>query len=263
MIRVRMFCDWDNDSRQLIERLKTQTFEFVGDIYRDIMFTDGDYDVAIGFNYVQADRMKARLVLEPPEIYVPQEVDDVPTYSFVETGLHQTAYGLGFATAPRMEYPSRNNRPHYMMMICSNKTYTPFHHKRLEVREALMRSSMKIDFYGRGMGTPIPPMSKHKVLPQYNFCIDFENSINAVTDKYFDPVICNTIPITNSPILAELAPMSCEIVDFNGSVSDIVDQIQEIYDSQSTLKYMISIGRTEIYAGKMSLAKWIYERVIE
>lgn len=263
MKRVRMFCDWDNDSRQLIERLRSQT-GLIGDRYRDILFVDDDdYDVAIGFNYVQANKMKARLILEPPEIYPPRIIDDVDTYSFVDTGgVHKTIYGLGFATAPLGEYPRWADRPKYMMMICSNKTYTPYHLKRLDVRHALIEIGLKIDFYGRGMGREIPSMSKHTVLPQYKFCIDFENSVNAVTDKYFDPIICGTVPISNALFIKHVMPSSLEYVDFELNYNQIVNRIVDIYNNPDDF-YNLGHAQYEFLQGRLCLAKWIYERVNE
>lgn len=275
MIRVRMFCDWDNDSRGLIERLKQQTEGFDGDQYQDILFVDDDsFDKAIVFNYdcdyPFTDKQAINLVLEPPEIYPVKLITHRDIYSFVNThGHHKTAYGLGFATVSkdtfRPDWQIRNR----MLMICSNKTYTPYHHKRLEIKEALLKTSMDIHFYGRGMVRnggriygEIPPMGKYKVLPYYKYVIDFENSHNAVTDKYFDAILCGTVPITNSPVLNELAPNSFELIDFNSTIDEIIDQIQTIYE-QEDQEYDLNNARNEILSGKMCLAKWIRDRVLE
>lgn len=272
MRKVRMFCDWDNSSRDLIERLKQQTVGFEGDVYYDIEFVDDDsYDFAVIFNHpkhnlkVPPDQAVC-LILEPPEIYHPQTFSDYKVYCFVDDGINDTALGLGFATAPIGQYTKLEDRPHRMMMICSDKLFTKYHHIRRSVLEALLKTDLDIHFYGRNIdgsdprikGT-IAPFGKHMVLPQYQYCIDFENFPNAITDKYYDPIICGTIPITNSWATHALASNSVELVDFDWSIDKIIEEIQRIKEEGDPTNMQIVRAQHEITQGNMCLAKWIRE----
>jgi hypothetical protein len=290
MKRVRMFCDWDNTSYELIQRLKDQTDGFDGEKYGDITFVwDDSYTHAVVFNYPTMDlksppENNIALLLEPPQVsemmhgpWRNYKFDNVrQIYSFVNDPPHKPVYALGFATVPKGRIlrartgssHSDSNR-HQLCMIASNKVLTPYHEKRLEIKEALLASNINMHFYGRGLTGrdrrikgEIPPMRKYETLRQYSFVIDFENSFNAVTDKFFDPILCGTIPINNSPILHQYAEGSFVYVNFNDSVDDIVEQMRGI---RSLYAADYNIGRTQesILQGRMCLAKWIRNKVNE
>ena len=271
-MKVRMFCDWDNDSEGLIIRLAAQTNDMIGHWYKDIEFVSGDeYDAAVCFNLPNVELKCDNyffLLLEPPEIMSFHPDVRSRVYSFAEDGF-LPAYGLGFATVPKRSYPPLDSK-RGTCMIVSDKLMTSYHRKRHEIKEALLRTDLPIDFYGRNltgddpriMGT-ISPMGKHKVLRDYARCIDFENSPRkVVTDKFFDPVLCNTIPVSNASILHELTPGAFDYVDFDDDVASIVNTIGSFVE-QGTSGYSepLRLAKEEILAGKMCLAEWIHQRL--
>lgn len=280
MTKVRMFCDWDNDSRELIERLKQQTIGFGGDDvpadqYNDILFVDNDnYDVAMVFNYTDRDFgvPTISLILEPPEIYhVRDNPPGVKTYSFCDDG-HEPAYGIGFATCSWDSYLNRNNCTDGVAMIVSNKMLTPWHHRRHEIKEALLRSGLPIDFYGRGMQPSsdsrikgeIAPMRKADILTKYSMVIDFENSPrNALTDKFFDPVLCRTKPVSNCRWIYERYPDEVGFVDFDDELTSIVERIASLFDLPRSTFGQCRKSYYDITQGSLCLAKWIEDRVKE
>lgn len=288
MARVRMFCDWDNDSADLVRRLSAQTDGFEGNDYRGINFvTDDSYTHAICFNFPDHPLLSdpannVALILEPPELIKSmfghqksKKYDNVRMiYSFA-SDIYEPAYGIGFATVPDLEYPPLLEKPNQICMITSDKLMTPYHQKRQTIRNALLKTDLPIDFYGRGLAKSddprvkgeIPPMSKYQVLSQYRMCIDFENSPHsAVTDKFFDPVLCNNIPVTNAAILHTLCDMdSFFYVSFDMSISDIVADIEEIIDTPLNRGHEEALWATResIRSGEMSLAEWIFARIRE
>lgn len=290
MVKVRMFCDWDKTSSQLIEDLQRQTLGFIGNRYDEFEFvSDDDYDHAVVFNFPlfkpkTPESANLGLLLEPPEILnvmYPNWVGkrNVPGigifYSFCSGTPFPsvTAYGMGFATVKPILVPDLGPRKR-ACMIASNKRFTPWHDKRHEVLAALLDSDLPIDFYGRGMVGDderiigeIAPGQKQPVLSQYSYCIDFENSSHgAVTDKYFDPVLSGTMPITNATVLQDIAPIgSYRLVDFNLEPAQIVEQIRsEIAYAPSFInKTDIREAAAQIVSGKLSITKWIVERLRE
>jgi len=297
MPRVKMFCDWDRTPYDLMHILKRQTagFERDGFNFHGVEFVDHEpYDHAVIFNYgTPSDSVRTPpgknigLVLEPPEISEwmhPLAIRQIGMarvakenyYSFAQDGGLKWAPGIGFATA-RLDLDGmkpREEREFGVCMIVSNKLMTQYHNKRREVLDALLRTDLPIHFYGRGMERSsdervrgeIPSMSKDTVLHQYGVCIDFENSPTGVlTDKFFDPVLCGTVPITNAIFLNDMdVPREYISIDFNDTVDTIVDQIAAGIEAAQTMP-PISDGAllTEVSCGKLSLAKWIYDRIME
>jgi hypothetical protein len=75
------------------------------------------------------------------------------------------------------------------------------HSKRREYARELARY-LEIDSYGKFMNNARIPNgqwrpSKLEILPRYKFTLAFENTIarDYVTEKFFDPLICGSLPI--------------------------------------------------------------------
>lgn len=302
--RVKMFNDWEDPPQVLLDRLKAQTPEINDDnTYGDIEFVvDNTYDYAMVFNYpkhelITPPERTIGLILEPPEICEWMHPTDVRErghravgryFSFAKVPEYEWAPCIGFATTKpwilgllpseklkdvitRTSSAERN-----VVMIASNKTYTPYHLKRRELLEAMMNSKIDVDFYGRGMHKnpvdfrvkgEILPQNKHIVIEKYPFCIDFENSpLGVLTDKFFDPVLRGTIPITNASVLLDHGVKgSYEYIDFELPTSQIIQRIREIISQKDLTCYDAPIlaARKEILQGRMCLAKWIEEKVGE
>lgn len=280
MTTVRMFCDWGHDSSHLVNLLMSQTLSSSSNpnSFGNVTFVDGDdYDYAVVFNFaidgvsVPPER-RIGLVLEPVEIldfmYPNWRAFDTTAastyYSFTPLLGYELASGVGFATAPAHHtYPVE--RCKRACMVVSNKVYTAYQRKRRDVLDALLASGAEIDFYGRGMpltGDPrvkgeIAPMEKFKVFSDYEMVIDFENDPEAVTDKFFDAAICGCTPITNSK-----AVDGSEFyrIDFGCGTDVIVDEILRAIEVGP-----LDTGnlKAEVVSGKLSLAKWINDKVSE
>lgn len=284
MRRVRMFCDWDDDSRSMIEKFKKVTYGFDGDRFKDTLFVDDDtYTHAVVFNFPVHDlrtppEKNIALLVEPPEIidalygsHKDKEWHNVcEKYSFANHPGWRPALGVGFATADKDNWVTEAaRRPNRMCMIVSDKHMTPFHHKRHEIKDALLQTNVNIHFYGRNLHGAddrikgeIAPMAKNKILADYQFCIDFENSpAGAVTDKFFDPILCGTIPVTNAGVLKYLAPNSTVQIDFEKPVYQIMDDILEAYHHADARRFDIQSANYAVTEGHMNLTNWVNERV--
>jgi hypothetical protein len=260
-------------------------------VYKDIQFVYGEeYDIAIVFNFpIQDLKVPAHkaiaLLVEPPEIidylYAHAKEKRYPQVSFIysfakDSNLRtEPAYGIGFTTVPDLKYKEFLDKPKKICMIASDKQMTPFHKRRHEILYALLASDLPIDFYGRNMQVgsdprikgEIPPMRKYEVLNEYQFCIDFENSPHgAVTDKYFDAVLCNTIPMSNAQILHHIAPASSfEYLGFDWRNEDIINTIDMVINQMYFEYYVepLQLARQAIRSGNMSLVEWIYQKAKE
>lgn len=288
MRRVRLFGDWDQSSRDMLNSLRRQSIGFEGDVYRGELqyVTDDSYDHAVVFNFpresLKTDAYQnLGLLLEPPEIverFWPawvdrKEVPGVDNYWAFCTGTRfPPVPGLGFATVDHFPAYPRARRKR-ACMIASNKLFTPYHYKRHEILGALLDSDLDIDFYGRGM----PPSSNHRVkgeiapgkkadvLRQYDYVIDFENSNQAVvTDKFFDAVLSGCVSITNAWVLEDIAPYhSVRLVNFERSTDSIVELIDDFITYAPTGPSWGDVDRAarSILEGRLSLANWIHEQI--
>jgi hypothetical protein len=292
MVRVRLFSDWE-DSYTLTWRLAHQTtgMSFCGGsatkvyaTFKDIEFVwDESYTHAVVFNFPTMDLKSPKnnnvaLLLEPPEIIdtmfadlKSRQYDNVrEIFSFVPDRGYSAAPGLGYATASgHQKYPSLLDKRKKLCMIVSDKLMTPWHQRRQSIKEALLASKIDMDFYGRNLKGKdsrikgeIPSMCKADVIQDYEFVMDLENSHGAVTDKYFDPILCNSIPVTNAKILDLLAPSSFVYIDFNKTNDQIVADVAAILDKKPLYWVEpVAVAKNEIMNGSMSLAHWIWDQV--
>jgi hypothetical protein len=291
-IRVGIFGDWDKTQGEMIYLLHDRTTKMhTGAVYKNLKFVDRNYTHAVVFNYPKEEikcdpKNVVGLILEPPEIldalYPSRPIDDVPgvgrMFSFCDGTGYPPAYGMGFATAKPTDdilWPPFTEK--HACMFVSNKVITPYHQKRQQIYQALLATDLPIDFYGRGMNIESDPRckgevesyGKDKILRKYSLCIDFENSPhNVITDKFFDPVLSNAIPITNAKILHTLLPEGGFLyIDFEQSVEQIVQQINEYINMEDQAiddqSYGLKIAKKSLLDGDLNLTKWIYERIME
>lgn len=291
MITVGLYCGWDEQFPDLLSRLRRATPNLYGHTYKTLRFVPPEcpHTHALVLNAVSALQCPLEntwvVVFEPPEILGdnhpwldsnhPQNGAHI--YSFCEGSQHPVAPALGLVQA-RIAPPTLTPsvKPLRMSMICSDKTVTPYQVKRRDVLRALLDTDIRIMFYGRNMlqtndermQGELPVQDKDMGLRPYVFCIDFENSPRDVlTDKFLDPLLNATVPVTNSPAALKYFPAnSYEFIDFNMSVERIVAKIVELYAQPRShlAKYDAPIlqARDLITYGEYNLCEWLYRQIV-
>jgi len=125
-----------------------------------------------------------------------------------------------------------------MSIVISNHGPKPNYDKRFGLFTALLETDLDIDFYGRNWNVSDSrykgaPHNKSDALMDYEYSIGIENSNypNYLTEKFFDLIVCNTVPIyygcTNVDKL--YPPDSFFEIDFSRDVLSAVEQITDIY----------------------------------
>lgn len=294
MKNVGLYCAWDEPFGRLLERMSWSTPDLHGSHYKDMRFVPPSYthDYALVFNatelpvFCSPDHIFV-IIFEPPEILG----EDNPWLSaekhpqaggiissFCTGSEHQLALGLHLpqsTIAPRGYKPSAKVLP--CSMICSDKTQTPYHRKRLDIMHILMEEyDARIFFFGRGMrfnsNDPrlcgeLPTQDKVAALRPYTFTIDFENTDRlALTDKFIDPILNATVPITNSRAAAMLLPdNSYEYIDFALDNYEIAERILEIITQPVAAleRYDIPVldARYQFTRGDLNICEWMYRKV--
>lgn len=117
-------------------------------------------------------------------------------------------------------------------VICSTKSFTPHHARRLEFVEALKEHfGDRLDWFGNGK---MNLEEKWDALIDYKFSIAIENQIrhNVITEKILDPYLTYTMPIySGAPNIEDYFDhnsfLSIDIYDVQGSIK----KIEELLDN--------------------------------
>lgn len=135
------------------------------------------------------------------------------------------------------------------------------YHKRHKLVERLLNSDLEFDFYGRGWGNIKDRrykgeiQNKHEILRKYEYSIAIENvcETNYVTEKMFDCILNNTVPLYyGCPNISDIySKDSFQIIDIESE--NIIDIIkQKIKLSSETYKESIFESK-KTYFEKLNL----------
>ena len=114
--------------------------------------------------------------------------------------------------------------------------------KRIELVKKIIQSDLEIDIFGRGLELEDPRYKgeleyKFAGLLPYEYSIAIENSCepNYLTEKFIDPVLCNTTPIYyGAPNVNEIYPTGgFELIDLNSPT--IIEDIKSIINKPRDL----------------------------
>jgi len=127
-----------------------------------------------------------------------------------------------------------------MSMVSSNYGHKYNYPKRHELFNALLKTDLDIDFYGRRWELSDPrykgsPYNKSEAIVDYQYSIAIENSSydNYLTEKFFDLIVCNTVPLYyGAPNVSGIYPDNSFIaLDFSGPIEKTVEQVIDIYNN--------------------------------
>ncbi len=129
-----------------------------------------------------------------------------------------------------------------MSIISSNYGHKYNYLKRHALFNGLLGTDLEIDFYGRRWELDDPrykgsPYNKSDAIVDYEYSIAIENSSynNYITEKFFDLIVCNTVPIYyGAPNISDVYPQQSFIeIDFSGPIEKTVEQIVDIYQNDN------------------------------
>lgn len=289
-MRVGLYYPWMEHEpfEVLLDRMSWSTPDLVGNQYKQLLFVPPDepHDYALVLNAVDQVACKLEctwvVIFEPPEILGADHPWLDQRHPLFGANIFSFCTGSAHSVAPALHLPQATIAPddfhpshkiNLCSMICSDKKQTFYQVKRREVRDALKATDLDIHFYGRNM--PLEPdprvkgeiygRTKDSALRSYKFCIDFENNgWDALTDKFLDPILNATVPITNSTGAPKyFLPKSHEYIDFRYPVPDIVDRIREILADPTPYVYDIPVlhARHSLTRGKHNICEWLYRHI--
>ena len=262
-IRVRFFssfCDSDN-CKSVYERLcdtsNNPTYGSEKDIF---IVSDDSYTHAIVINTATPT------LLVPKENVIGLAFEPTPflaahfSYSFLKytqkyiskyligdtTNLQspfQNQYAFMWHITPPTRIPVKNR---LMSIMVSQKTQAPGHQYRHTLVDAILKSNLDIDIYGRGCQFYSPNDSRIKgqfnddePYENYHFHICIENFSlpNYTSEKYTNPVLWGTTPIywgAHNPLFPELT------ITLSGDVKMDMILLRNIIENPEQYKYDIN-----------------------
>lgn len=285
MKRIKLFSDFGKHD-SLLSLLKRQSIGFVGNTYKHLNFVNDDsYEHAVCFNYPAqilktAPEKNHCFVMEPPEIWALLETKKLDQighyYTPVKECLRQLgSRGINYPMAVLLHTPLPEVsflKTKRMSMIVSAKTNTPFQKKRFQLLQALLRTDLDIDFYGRALPFKdkrikgeLPSLDKSLGLSSYIFSIACENTghPDCISEKFYDCIVNDCIPISNAPGAVIKYQNSCVYLDFNKPIEALVQLINEVYhwnlNGVFSYKNALSNLKRSFTKGELSLVNKIAE----
>jgi hypothetical protein len=180
-------------------------------------------------------------------------------------------YSYMFFHTPVLPHNDFTMKKKRMSMVVSGKNFAPAQSKRLDLLRALLQTDLQIDFYGRNLAPgadprikgSIPFMQKQLALEEYQYSICIENMVynGWITEKFFDCVINNCVPLTNSPTaLTNFDQKSFGYLNFDYSIEQLVATIRDIYnnDDFEQRKDAIIAAKKLVVETKFSICEKIY-----
>lgn len=289
MKKIKFNSHWESNSSLLRDRVLTN---FVNsENYTDeIVITDGnDYDYLICFNKISESPKVPKeniytFIMEPS--WSPNWDRLCHTYSNKVFCHDKRLFGNHFnmidspsymfyhmANSHIDDYLKNTNfdKSKLASMIVSytpkgNGDYIKNYIKRTALALKLMQYGFDIDIYGNGWipnGDRIkgPLQNKLYGLLDYKFSISIENSSekNYISEKFFDPILCNCATIySGSPNIEEVYDhkMIIDIDDINGCLDLISDYLKQDVD------YDLILKQKRIYFEKHNLYQKIKELIL-
>jgi hypothetical protein len=287
MIKVRLFSDF-YDSPTLLFHLKNQTPSLTGTMYKNIEFVcDDSYTHSVTFNQPGADLKSPKennigFLMDIPQIYspTPDSLKNIGKYfcwykehkDNIKDIFVEAPFSFMFYHTPILEANDFKMKRKRMSIVVSGKRFMPDQNIRLQVVDKLLQTNLDIHFYGRDFATssdarikgPIPFMEKQKALAEYQYSICMENMVydGWLTEKFYDCVINNCVPITNSPTaLKEINNKAFCYLDFSKPAQNIVEVINEIYHNDDFLSRNSALleAKESVINGKFSICEKIHQ----
>lgn len=131
-------------------------------------------------------------------------------------------------------------KKHRMSIISSNYGHKFNYIKRHALFKGLLGTGLDIHFYGRNWNLQDSrykgsPYNKSDAIVDYEYSIAIENSSykNYLTEKFFDLVVCNTVPLYYGCLnVGDIYPQQSFIeLDFSAPIEKTVEQVTNIYNN--------------------------------
>lgn len=159
------------------------------------------------------------------------------------------------------------DKSHRMSIIASDKAYFTGHALRHEIIRRILKTNMDIHIFGRGChlysgDNRIKGVVEHKpnAFTPYEYSIAIENTSYRywVTEKFYDPILCNSVPIYwGASEVSSIFTNESHIDITNKNINEIMDVITHVYHNGSSKNYKVA---KNLLRGEKNFAHYLWEK---
>jgi len=270
-IGMRTFRNWPDNNKFQLSKDDYEYLVVLGGFRGDDMKYFKDKDKTIGFllepewssNWQRdLDKYCKYVIAQDKNMFEGENIIEHPLFMYTQsTDYHHYYLNDPFKKTKRMS------------IMISNYGPKPLYEHRVGLFRALLDTDLDIDFYGRNWNLNDSrykgaPYNKSDSLVDYQYSIGIENSSYNyyLTEKFFDLIVCNTVPIYyGCSNVAEIYPPKSFIeIDFSGPIEQTVEQIKDIYhndDYDSRLPHVLEAK--ELYYTKYNIFNFLHKMIEE
>lgn len=258
MKKIKISCNWDNDINITNRFIDTFCNENVIDKYEITYNNDYDYHIVFNYCHGYTDFSKTICFTQEPSWSAhikPDFLRQCKNVFFHDN----TLLGLpNIIESPSIMFPHiRGNisdlasRPHIktkkMSFVCSGLVGNNNYNFRSDLFKKLLETDLDIDFYGYGWEGITDSRykgafdNKEITLSEYEFSIAIENSCEKgyTTEKFFDCLLCNTIPIYfGNPNIDNIYPKDSFLKLIDTNIETAVETIKYIHSNKKYNDYL-------------------------
>jgi len=202
------------------------------------------------------DRYCRYVVAQESSMFSGQNIIEHPLFMMTQSTDHHKFY---------LEESHPKNRR--MSIVITNTGPKPLYNERIGLFRALLDTDLDIDFYGRMWNLSDPrykgaPYNKSDALLNYEYSIGIENcrQKNYLTEKFFDLIACDTVPIYyGAPNVKDIYPEESFIeMDFSGPIEKTVEQIKHVYHNDDYSARLAHVKRAkDLYYTKYNIFNFL------
>jgi hypothetical protein len=186
--------------------------------------------------------------------YICHDKTRFPNWQCFKEGICYLAPHLNISSDNINEY--NGPKTHRMSIIASDKAYLPGHSLRHQLIRRILKTNMDIHIYGRGshlyndrrVKGAIDDKTKAFLPYQFSIAIENQNYPYWVTEKFYDPIIGNSIPLywgasCVGSILGNESHISLPI----SSIDNMMDVIIDVYKNGERYNKNPQIVKQKLY----------------
>tara|TARA_Y100001938_G_C8090024_1_gene434453 strand:- start:2473 stop:3348 length:876 start_codon:yes stop_codon:yes gene_type:complete len=202
------------------------------------------------------DKYCKYVIAQESSMFPGQNIIEHPLFMMTQSTDHHKFY-------LEQEHPKSRR----MSIVITNTGPKPLYNERIGLFKALLNTDLDIDFYGRMWNINDSrykgaPYNKSDALLNYEYSIGIENcrQKNYLTEKFFDLIACDTVPIYyGAPNVEEIYPKQSFIeMDFSGPIEKTVEQITDIYHNDDYSARLPNVKKAkELYYTKYNIFNFL------
>lgn len=266
-MKVKIVCNWDSDFNIMSRFIRNYITEKNFDP-KFIITYEEDYDILLVFNSYDRSKIKVSkervlgFIMEPSwshnwdrsivdycgKVFF-HDLSIIPLHpSFIEHPALMLYHSFNHLKDFENDFPKTKK---ISMVVRNFQSYQLNHlyNFRINLVQSILQTNLPIDIFGKGWNITDRRIkgevsNKSDALKDYEFSIAIENSREKgyVSEKFFDCILCNTVPIYfGAPNIQEVYPDAFINID----ASNVISQLEQILKNEKYSKYFLALQKAK------------------